>query len=185
MAAYFGKLHFNVMRDINELHMSDEFRDLNFEAYKFTAPNSLRSYDGYRMTKDGFTRLVMSYNGKKAGMFIEAYIQRFNEMEASLKASQPDLFTGHLPKTLPEALRMAADAMEKRDRLERGNKVLKNDNIMLIGKVEETEAELNVAKETIGKHDHQLTKFVRMLDGVNSMKVQKTLRSMKYLKAGY
>jgi hypothetical protein len=34
------------------------------------------------MTKDGFIFLVMGYTGKKAAVFKEAYITRFNQMEA-------------------------------------------------------------------------------------------------------
>lgn len=38
----------------------------------------------YYMTKDGFTLLVMSYNGEKAMEFKEGYIRQFNEMEKLL-----------------------------------------------------------------------------------------------------
>lgn len=165
VAAYFGIRHDNIIQGISTLHVSFNFAALNFQEGSYFDVNG-QARPAFDMTKRGFTRLVFGFTGKKAGELIEAYIDRFEEMEASLKASQPDLFTDHLPKTLPEALRMAADAMEKRDRLEQGNKVLRNDNIKLIGKFEETEAELNVAKETIGKHDHPLTRFARMLDSV-------------------
>lgn len=37
------------------------------------------------MTKDGFTSLAMGYKGALAAKFKEAYIARFNEMEAKLK----------------------------------------------------------------------------------------------------
>ena len=41
-----------------------------------------RTQKCYLMTRDGFTVLVMGYTGKKAMAFKEAYIRRFNEMEA-------------------------------------------------------------------------------------------------------
>jgi hypothetical protein len=39
------------------------------------------------MTKDGFTFLVMGFTGRKAASFKEAYIARFNEMEAEIRAA--------------------------------------------------------------------------------------------------
>ena len=39
----------------------------------------------YDITKDGFTSLVMGFTGRDAAKFKEAYIKRFNEMEATLK----------------------------------------------------------------------------------------------------
>jgi hypothetical protein len=38
------------------------------------------------MTKDGFMFLVMGYRGKKAATYKEAYIERFNQMEAFIKS---------------------------------------------------------------------------------------------------
>lgn len=38
------------------------------------------------MTRDGFVFLAMGYRGKKAAMFKELYIKRFNEMEKFIKA---------------------------------------------------------------------------------------------------
>ena len=36
------------------------------------------------MTRDGFSALVMGFNGKKADQFKEKYIERFNQMEAHI-----------------------------------------------------------------------------------------------------
>lgn len=40
------------------------------------------------MTKDGLVFLIMGFTGRKAAAFKEAYIARFNEMEAELEARQ-------------------------------------------------------------------------------------------------
>ncbi|WP_258549008.1 Rha family transcriptional regulator [Thalassospira profundimaris] len=40
----------------------------------------------FNMTKDGFTFLVMGFNGAQAALFKERYIEEFNRMEAQLKA---------------------------------------------------------------------------------------------------
>jgi len=48
-------------------------------------------YTSCDMTKDGFTLLAMGYTGPKALEFKQAYIERFNAMEAALKQQAPAL----------------------------------------------------------------------------------------------
>lgn len=93
VAEYFGKLHKNVLRDIDNLDCSENFRALNFELTIETnivgaTRRHIRTFD---MTKDGFAFLVMGFTGAEAGRFKEAYIAAFNEMEAKLKSSTPAL----------------------------------------------------------------------------------------------
>lgn len=88
VAQVFGKEHKNVLRDIDELSCSDDFRALNFEL-SFTIrelPNGGSKKERYyEMTKDGFSFLVMGYTGAKAGEFKERFINEFNRREALLK----------------------------------------------------------------------------------------------------
>ncbi|TNH03479.1 Rha family transcriptional regulator [Testudinibacter sp. TR-2022] len=85
VADYFGKRHDNILRDIEKLECSDEFRLLNFEeTYTYREnPNGGKRIRSLmiRMTRDGFTFLAMGFTGKKAARFKEAYIARFNSME--------------------------------------------------------------------------------------------------------
>lgn len=76
----FEKRHANVLRDIEELDCSDEFRRLNFELSSYKNEQNKKQPE-ILMTKDGFSFLAMGYRGKKAARFKEAYIRRFNEME--------------------------------------------------------------------------------------------------------
>jgi Rha family phage regulatory protein len=85
VAEEFGKEHYNVLRDIENLDCSTEFTALNFEGSKYKDSTG-KSNPEYLMTKDGFTFLVMGYRGKKAARFKEAYIQRFNAMETFIKS---------------------------------------------------------------------------------------------------
>jgi Rha family phage regulatory protein len=73
VAAAFNKRHDNVLRDIQDLHCSDNFRLLNFDMTKYK-DGSGKKQPKYVMTKDGFLFLVMGYRGKKAGAIREAYI---------------------------------------------------------------------------------------------------------------
>jgi Rha family phage regulatory protein len=87
VAQEFGKQHYNVLRDIEQLECSAEFAALNFEASRYKDASGKWNKE-YLMTKDGFTFLVMGYRGKKAARFKEAYIARFNAMEAFIRSLQ-------------------------------------------------------------------------------------------------
>lgn len=87
IAKTFGKEHYNVLRDIEGLDCSSEFNALNYELVDYKDGKGEKRPE-YRMSKDGFTFLVMGYRGKRAARFKEAYINRFNEMEAFIKSLQ-------------------------------------------------------------------------------------------------
>lgn len=84
VAETFGKEHFHVLRDIEKMECSKEFRESNFglSSYKSSQNKSLPMY---YITRDGFTILVMGYTGELAMKFKEAYIKQFNAMEAALR----------------------------------------------------------------------------------------------------
>lgn len=84
VATVFNKRHDNVLRDIQNLDCSDDFRLLNFEESKYTNDQG-KKQPCVNMTRDGFVFLVMGYRGKKAAQFKEAYIKRFNEMEEFIR----------------------------------------------------------------------------------------------------
>jgi len=85
VAEFFGKEHFNVLRDVENLGCSNSFRKLNFEVSEYKVHGNNKTYKEYVMTRDGFTLLVMGYTGEKAMQFKESYIHAFNEMEKELK----------------------------------------------------------------------------------------------------
>lgn len=83
VAHHFEKLHYNVLRSVEALECSEEFRALNFEASSYPSQQN-RQMPMFRMTRDGFSMLVMSFTGPKAAFWRERYIQAFNLMEAEL-----------------------------------------------------------------------------------------------------
>lgn len=111
VAERFGKEHKNVLRDIENLSCSEEFRRLNFEHTPYVHPQNGQTYKMYVMTKDGFTFLVMGYTGETAGKFKEEFINSFNKMEKYIRG---------LPESIPnfnnpaESARAWADEYEKR-----------------------------------------------------------------------
>jgi len=98
VAAYFGKRHGNVLRDIDDLltGMNDSsdlssrwFRAADYQTS--TGNSAVRTYAAYDMTRQGFTLLAMRFTGKKALRFQIRYIEEFERMEAKLKAQTPAL----------------------------------------------------------------------------------------------
>lgn len=84
VAHHFEKLHYNVIRAIEALECSNEFRALNFEASPYPSVQN-KKIPMYRITRDGFAMLVMGFTGPKAAFWRERYIQAFNLMEAELR----------------------------------------------------------------------------------------------------
>ncbi|MGP1065746.1 Rha family transcriptional regulator [Serratia sp. CY56810] len=90
VSSFFGKRHDNVLRSIDNLECSDNFRALNFEETSISVSQPRggnREVQAFNMTKNGFVFLVMGFTGKKAAQFKEAYIAEFDRMESEL-ASQ-------------------------------------------------------------------------------------------------
>lgn len=90
VAEYFGKLHKDVLRAINQLECSDIFRERNFAPSEYSRKNGnvTANYPMYYITRDGFTFLVMGFTGKVAAKFKEDYINAFNTMEETLRKNE-------------------------------------------------------------------------------------------------
>lgn len=92
VAQFFGKVHKNVLRDIeNLLNLLPVSRRLNFEPLEISRASNLGNGStyltkAYRMTRDGFTLLVMGWTGEKALQFKLAWLDAFNKMEEELRA---------------------------------------------------------------------------------------------------
>ena len=88
VAEAFEKRHDNVLRDIRNLNCSENFYKLNFEEIRWTVDlgqGRTRNDPMFLMTKNGFIFLITGYTGEKAGAIKEAYIERFDAMEAFIK----------------------------------------------------------------------------------------------------
>lgn len=84
VASFFGKKHQHVLRDIREMHCSEDFRMSNYGPFLINDLSGV-STSHVMMTKDGFTFLAMGFTGEKAANFKEAYIARFNAMENEIR----------------------------------------------------------------------------------------------------
>lgn len=96
VADYFDKQHKHVLAKIDALDCSPEFTSANFSADVHVVEignGAGRESRCFLITKDGFMFLVMGFTGKKAARLKEAYIAKFNKMEAEL--SKPATQTGY------------------------------------------------------------------------------------------
>lgn len=110
VAESFGKEHRNVLRDIDNLECSRDFRLLNFEQMAHFRANPVTGGQtesrAFTMTKDGFVFLAMGFTGKTAAALREGYIRAFNQMEAELRsglATTRDQLTTRLMAVVFEA----------------------------------------------------------------------------------
>lgn len=112
VADYFGKQHKHILDLIDGLLAEPDAAAIepNFRPTVMATKVGfgIRRDRAYDLTRDGFTELVMGFTGEKARKFKRAYIAQFNAMEAALKAPAPTL-----PTNFAEALRLAADELEK------------------------------------------------------------------------
>lgn len=107
VAEVFGKEHKHVLRDIDKVVCSDEFRQSNFgpqlRIRELCTGGKIESRY-FTLTRDGFTFLAMGYTGQKAARFKELYIKTFNEMEARLRKGEdlPTVATGEVARLREE-----------------------------------------------------------------------------------
>lgn len=89
VAEVFNKRNADVLRDIRNLHCSQDFKERNFALMvemRELPQGGTQKAEYYEMTKDGFSFLVMGYTGDKAGQFKEMFINEFNKREMLLKS---------------------------------------------------------------------------------------------------
>ena len=118
VAKKFGKVHRDVMRSINNLECSDEFRLRNFAQSSYTVRG--HNYDSFMMTKDGFSFLCMGFTGVESARWKEAYINAFNSMETALKKTanslewkQARIQSKEVRKDVSNAIKMLVDYATK------------------------------------------------------------------------
>jgi len=117
VTSYFGKRHDNVLRSIDNLECSDNFRALNFEETSISVlqpRGGSRQVQAFNMTKNGFVFLAMGFTGKKAAQFKEAYIAEFDRMDAELNRSRiPDTLGDLVGTATAHNLNQLVDRLQK------------------------------------------------------------------------
>lgn len=89
VANVFEKRHDNIISKIKSFPQ-DNFNALNFKEVNYTdEKGELRPM--YKISKDGFYLLAMSFTGERAYRWKVEFINAFNKMEAMIKLSRPHL----------------------------------------------------------------------------------------------
>jgi len=97
IAESFNKRHDTVLRAIQNMECSAEFRRRNFAESSYRNGQN-KPQPMYTITRDGFSFLASGFTGKEAAQWKEKYIEAFNRLEqhALEKAA-----TKRVPKALP------------------------------------------------------------------------------------
>lgn len=85
VAEVFNKPHKDVLKNIRNLDIPENFRGRNFSLSKYQSQNrNGQMLPCYEITKDGFVLLAMGFTGQKAMEWKIKYINAFNAMEKAL-----------------------------------------------------------------------------------------------------
>lgn len=91
VAEAFEKQHKDVLRAIERLECSDDFRERNFAlslCHISLPKGGSKQQPLYQLTRDGFMFLSMGFTGSRAAQTKEAFIVEFGRMEAALRARE-------------------------------------------------------------------------------------------------
>jgi Rha family phage regulatory protein len=161
VAEVFGKNHQHVMRDIRKL-VEKGVSNFGQSSY-INAQN--KEQPMFLMDRDGFSLLVMGFNGDKALAWKLKYIEAFNRMEAELMKRQANVLPDFTNPV--EAARAWADQVEQKMALEAQTKALA--------------PKAAVYEKAFADRCITIARFARTLRGVNSMKVKEDLMNAGYL----
>lgn len=110
VAEVFGKRHADILRAIEALPQ-DDFNERNFALVEYTdKKGEARPY--YKMTRDGFSMLVMGFTGERAYQWKVEFIKAFNLLLDEVRVLHTQNF---IPQDLPTALRAYANEVEQKE----------------------------------------------------------------------
>jgi len=88
IAKIFEKEHRHVLDAIKNCECSDKFRSAEFSADVYLDTYN-RQMPKFNLTKKGMAKIVLGFTGKKAAVFQEAYIEKFEELENKVSSNVP------------------------------------------------------------------------------------------------
>lgn len=110
-----GKRHDNVLRDLEAIVSENSNLSSLCISNSYRVEGQQREYKEYLLTKKGFTLYMFNIQGYND--FKLAYINRFEEMENTLKAQ-------HLPQTYVEALEALLISEKEKIKIQEENKLM-------------------------------------------------------------
>ncbi|WP_245701143.1 Rha family transcriptional regulator [Shouchella lonarensis] len=180
-----GKRHDHLMRDIDGYKAIME-QTPNLGAASFFQESSYKAgagknYRCYLLTKKGCEMVANKLTGTKGIKFTAVYVNEFEEMKNQLKTKAAH----ETPQTLPDALRMAADAIEEKQKLQIENAEMEP-KASYFDKVMQSESLLTVSQiaKDYGMSARQLNSILNEL-GVQYKQNGCWLLYAKYQDKGY
>lgn len=134
VAEMIGKKHSNLMRDIHG-YLNDIEPNSKLNSADFFIPSTYTDKNNqirkcYLLTRQGCEFVANKMTGKKGNQFTAKYVSLFNQMKQRIII--PAQF--NVPKTLPEALRLAADEaeqlMKQKPKVDYYNSQMRNPGLM-------------------------------------------------------
>jgi len=170
VAARFGKRHSDVLRSIQKLEMSEEFRERNFAFSSYRSPDATREYPMCWMTRDGFWNLAMTFTGKEAARLREGIIAALRNAEEMMRRGVEAL---DIPLLLEMAAKEYRQAIHERDRMvdevtaaRQQQKLIAHERTKDIDRIREAERKAAFAlqkMEAVAKHAYKSQKEVEEL----------------------
>lgn len=178
IAEKFEKSHFHVLRDIEELECSEEFRESNFglSSYRSTQNKELPKY---LITQDGFSFLVMGYTGKEAARFKEMYINEFNRMREEINKPQ-----SIMPTNMLEAAERWISELKRNEYLESKNKQLALESAAQQQQLKDQEAPLAIYNLAITAKNTLTMQEVAKAYGTGRTRLYEILREEQLIMKG-
>lgn len=137
VAEMVGKRHANLLRDIDN-YIEDVSTNSKLSSLKFFVPSTYSDKKGevrkcYLLTKQGCEFVANKMTGKKGNQFTAKYVSLFNQMEERIKKEEHEYY---IPKSYPEALRLAAkqaeQLIEQKPKVKYYDEQMKNPGLMVI-----------------------------------------------------
>ena len=178
VAETFGKRHDNVLQAIKNLEKDVlDFKEMFLESE--TPDKYGRPRKTYFMNKDGFTLLVMGFNGKEALQFKQQYIKAFNKMEEQIKNGETKVYSYMVDNPAKRA-RLWADEMDEMFAIIHEKE---EENQQLTQVVEEAKPKAQAFERAMDAKNLHSMKEVAHLMGVGRNELFKYLREAKILNA--
>ena len=149
----FGKQHKNVVQAIENIKAENSAVTKMFIESSYKAGTG-KNYKEYLLTRDGFSLLVMGFNGREALEWKLKYIEAFNTMERKLKEiSKPDSYMIDDPierakRWIEEREQYNKVAAELEEQNSFVNKISASENSLLVREVAKLASKGNI---TIGE----------------------------------
>lgn len=174
VAEKFGKRHDHVIRTIaDKIEVNPKLGSPKYFTESTYLDKSNRQSKEYLMTRDGFSFLVMGFNGKDADIWKIKYIDAFNQMEEKLKQSNV--------LTEEERLKLQLFSKDASEVAYAHNRLVELQTAPLVAKIEEQTPKVEYHDNVLNKENLLSTTIVAKDLGMTAIKLHQILNRNKII----